>query len=382
VSAASVGSEAARPAPDTSPRERDALALEGVRKAYGAVEVVRGLDITVHRGELLTLLGPSGSGKTTLLMIAAGFVTPDHGRVLLDDRDITGMPPQHRNIGVVFQHYALFPHRTVAENIAFPLRMRHVSRTEQQRRVEEALDLVRLQGYGARYPRELSGGQQQRVALARALVFNPPLLLLDEPLGALDKNLRKDMQLELRQLQGRLALTMVYVTHDQEEALTLSDRVVVIRDGRVEQCADPQEIYTRPRNRFVATFIGEMNVLPGVLRSTAPFIFETDGGLLVPVEPTAWTPGTQCALGVRPEHIGLRVAGAANGDHVDPAAPRVPATVASVAYLGEAWLYELTLRGGATLRAKRPAQGGAARFTPGTPVEASWRAPDAMLLEG
>jgi len=382
VTAASVGSEAPGPAPDGSPRGGDALAFQRVRKAYGTLEVVRGLDIVVRRGEILTLLGPSGSGKTTLLMMAAGFVMPDHGRILLDERDVTRTPPQHRNIGVVFQHYALFPHRTVAENIAFPLRMRKVSHAEQQRRVEAALGLVQLEGYGTRYPRELSGGQQQRVALARALVFNPPLLLLDEPLGALDKNLRKDMQLELRQLQRRLALTMVYVTHDQEEALTLSDRVVVMRDGRIEQCADPQVIYTRPRNRFVATFIGEMNVILGVLRSTAPFIFETDGGLHVPVEPTPWAPGTRCALGVRPEHVGLRATEGANDDRADPVAPRLPATVASVAYLGEAWLYELTLRGGGTLRAKRPEQDGAARFALGTSVEASWRSPDAMLLEG
>jgi putative spermidine/putrescine transport system ATP-binding protein len=355
-----------------------AVEFRGVAKSYGSVEVVRALDLEVGRGELVTLLGPSGSGKTTTLMMAAGFVTPDGGRILLDGRDVTRTPPQRRNIGVVFQNYALFPHRTVAENIAFPLRVRGVPAGEQRRRVAEALDLVRLGGYDRRYPRELSGGQQQRVALARALVFNPPVLLMDEPLGALDKNLRKEMELELREMQQRLKVTMVYVTHDQEEALALSDRVAVMRDGRIEQCADPESIYTKPRNVFVATFIGDMNILFGAVQTEPERRFQMDAGPSAPAPEAAWArAGTRCALGVRPEHVEVRSAGAP-GPRADAG---LPATVAGAVYLGDAWFYDLALRGGGVLRAKQPAGRGTRRFAPGSAVTAGWHAADAVLLE-
>ena len=336
----------------------------------------------MRRGELVTLLGPSGSGKTTTLMMAAGFVAPDGGRILLDGRDVTRTPPQRRNIGVVFQNYALFPHRTVAENIAFPLRVRRVSRADQERRVAEALDLVRLRGYEGRYPRELSGGQQQRVALARALVFNPPLLLMDEPFGALDKNLRKEMQLELREMQERLKLTIVYVTHDQEEALTLSDRIAVMRAGRIEQCADPESIYTSPGNLFVATFIGDMSILFGTLRGEQGRQFQMEAGPCIPGPRAPWgRSGVRCALGVRPEHVDVRPAEGQDPRAGDPQYTSLPATVAGAVYLGEAWFYDLTLAGGGVLRAKRPVDRGTERFAPGSAVNAGWHVAAAVLLE-
>jgi spermidine/putrescine ABC transporter ATP-binding subunit len=357
----------------------EALTFDGVSKAYGATTAVCGLTLSVGCGELLTLLGPSGCGKTTTLMMAAGFVVPDWGRVLVDGRDVTRIPPQRRNIGVVFQSYALFPHRTVAENIAFPLRMRGVSRDEQRRRTLEALDVVRLRGFEARYPRQLSGGQQQRVALARALVFNPPLLLMDEPLGALDKTLRKEMQLELRQIQQRLRLTVVYVTHDQEEALTLSDRIAVMQEGRVEQIADPQTLYTRPCNAFVAGFIGETNLLYGTLVPSPDPRLKVDNGPLLPVGSTSAAAGHRYAMAVRPERIVVRPHGAglsAPGGDV-----RLAATVAWATYLGDAWVYTLALQDGGVLRAKRSADPTGEHFAPGTPVEIHWNPADGHLLE-
>jgi spermidine/putrescine ABC transporter ATP-binding subunit len=359
-----------------------AVEFRGVTKSYGSLQAVRALDLHVGRGELVTLLGPSGSGKTTTLMMAAGFAMPDAGRILLNGRDVTSTPPQRRNIGVVFQSYALFPHRTVAENIAFPLRVRGVPRDEQSRQVAEALGLVRLSGYGGRYPRELSGGQQQRVALARALVFKPPVLLMDEPLGALDKNLRKAMELELREMQQRLSLTVVYVTHDQEEALTLSDRVAVMRDGRIEQCADPESIYTKPRNVFVATFVGDMNILSGAVEANGDRRFRLDTGRCVEAPAAAWAQsGVRCALGVRPEHVDVRPGGPATGSPAVPGWTSLPATVAGAVYLGDAWFYDLTLEGGGTLRAKQPAGRGIERFTPGSAVLAGWQIADSILLE-
>jgi ABC-type Fe3+/spermidine/putrescine transport system ATPase subunit len=270
----------------------------------------------------------------------------------------------------------------VAENIAFPLRVRRVSRADQERRVADALDLVRLQGYERRYPRELSGGQQQRVALARALVFNPPLLLMDEPLGALDKNLRKEMQLELREMQQRLKLTMVYVTHDQEEALTLSDRIAVMRAGRIEQCADPESIYTSPCNLFVATFVGDMNILFGTLRGGQEWHLQLEAGPSIPVQATPWArPGMRCALGVRPEHVDVRPADGQDPRAGDPRHASLSATVAGAVYLGESWFYDMTLTGGGVLRAKRPVDRGAERLAPGSVVDTCWHAEDAVLLE-
>jgi putative spermidine/putrescine transport system ATP-binding protein len=243
----------------------DAIArFVNVSKTYdGRSLVVRDLDLDVQRGEFLTLLGPSGSGKTTTLMMLAGFEVPTSGDVLIEGRSVARVPPHRRGIGMVFQNYALFPHMTVAENVAFPLSVRRVARAERGERVARALDMVRLSGFGDRRPNQLSGGQQQRVALARALVFEPALILMDEPLGALDKQLREHMQDEIRRLHASLGISVVYVTHDQSEALTMSDRIAVFAEGRIQQIAAPDVLYERPENAFVATFIGESNRITG-----------------------------------------------------------------------------------------------------------------------
>ena len=245
------------------------LSLTAIAKSYGSVIALAGIDLGVPDGEIVTILGPSGSGKTTLLKIVAGFELPDRGRVELAGDDITYVTPASRGIGMVFQNYALFPHMRVAENIAFPLEMRRLARAETQERVSRALALVGLAGYEARYPRQLSGGQQQRVALARAIVFEPRLLLLDEPFGALDRKLREQMQLEVKRLQRQLGITALFVTHDQEEALVLSDRIAVMNGGLIEQIGAPAEVYSRPANRFVADFIGESNIYRGNVMSAS-----------------------------------------------------------------------------------------------------------------
>ena len=252
------------PAPDRPGRSRGApVRLERLTKRYDDVVAVDDISLDIAAGEFVSLLGPSGSGKTTTLMMVAGFQDVTAGAITVGDREISRLPPHKRDIGVVFQHYALFPHMRVAENIGFPLRMRDVSKAESRRRVAEALRLVQLEDYGDRYPRQLSGGQQQRVALARAVVFEPGLALMDEPLGALDRQLREQMQFEIKRLQNTLGITVIYVTHDQEEALVMSDRIAVMNRGRVEQFAAPDELYNRPATAFVATFVGESNVIGG-----------------------------------------------------------------------------------------------------------------------
>ncbi|KAA0969473.1 ABC transporter ATP-binding protein [Aureimonas fodinaquatilis] len=246
---------------------RDAIgsqvSIENISKAYGTVLAVDNVSFVVGKGEFVSLLGPSGSGKSTLLMMIAGFEMPGSGSIRVGERDITNVAPNKRGIGMVFQRYALFPHMTVAQNIAFPLKMRGATRAEIDRRVEAALALVRLEAYGHRMPSQLSGGQQQRIAVARALVFEPPVLLMDEPLGALDKKLREEMQIEIKSLQQRLGVTVIYVTHDQEEALTMSDRVAVMSNGRLVQIGSPLDLYEQPETPFVADFIGKMNFLRG-----------------------------------------------------------------------------------------------------------------------
>ena len=238
-----------------------ALRLEGIRKSYGHVQAVDGVDLTVQAGEFFTLLGPSGSGKTTLLRLIAGFESPDAGKIELAGRDVTSTPPHLRQTNTVFQDYALFPHMTVADNIGYGLRVKGIPKAERQERVERALTMVRLSGLDKRKPNQLSGGQRQRVALARAVVNEPEVLLLDEPLGALDLKLRQEMQLELKRIQQKIGITFVYVTHDQEEALTMSDRMAVLANGKIEQIGPPVEVYERPATEFVAGFIGISNVL-------------------------------------------------------------------------------------------------------------------------
>ena len=241
----------------------DSLSVSNATKYYKKFKAVDNVNLTVNKGEFLTILGPSGSGKTSLLKLIAGFEELSDGSILLNNLDITKKKPYEREIGMLFQNYALFPHMTVSDNIAYPLRLRKFPKEEIIERVQNILKLVHLEEYGSRYPEQLSGGQQQRVALARAIVFNPPLLLLDEPLGALDKNLRKQMQLEIMQIQEKVGITTISVTHDQEEALIMSDRICVMNNGRIEQVDSPKKIYKQPKNRFVAEFIGEINLIKG-----------------------------------------------------------------------------------------------------------------------
>ncbi len=303
--------EPARPIP--------AVRLESVRKVYGEVTAVAGVDLEILPGEFFSMLGPSGSGKTTTLRMIAGFELPTEGRVLLDGRDVSRLPPYDRDVNTVFQDYALFPHMTVADNVAYGLMIRKVRKDEQRARVDEALRMVRLEGYGKRKPGQLSGGQRQRVALARAIVNRPRVLLLDEPLGALDLKLRQQMQLELKAIQGELGITFIYVTHDQDEALAMSDRIAIFDKGLIEQVGTPAEVYERPRTAFVAGFVGTSNVL--------------DGGVAMAV---AGRPGTYT---VRPEKIHLVPA----GGPIPAGSVAVEGTVRDVVYLGSDTRYHVAL---------------------------------------
>jgi mannopine transport system ATP-binding protein len=289
------------------------LTLSGISKAYGAVEAVKNTTLEIHAGEFVSIVGPSGSGKTSLLTMIAGFEHPSTGTIHIASQDITSAAPHLRNIGMVFQRYALFPHMTVQENITFPLRMRRVSKTAGGRkRVAEMVELVQLEGLEHRYPHQLSGGQQQRVAVARALVFNPPVILMDEPLGALDKKLREAMQLEIKRIQERLGATVIYVTHDQEEALTMSDRVAVMHRGTLQQIGAPDELYQDPRSAFVADFVGSINFLPVTVVScdgNSAVVVLRGSSAPIPVNRLGSdhpTPGQLYQLAIRPEHLELR----------------------------------------------------------------------------
>lgn len=285
------------------------IRFDRVTKSFGPLTVVENLDLDIARGEFVSLLGPSGSGKTTLLMLLAGFEEPTKGCVWVDGRRIEHLPPHKRNMGVVFQSYALFPHMSVADNVAFPLQMRGVSKAEKAGRVARALDMVQLGSFKDRRPSQLSGGQQQRVALARALVFEPNVVLMDEPLGALDKNLRTQMQLDIRELHRRLGLTVVFVTHDQTEALTMSDRIAVFNKGRIEQIGTPSEIYDRPATRFVADFIGESNLVDGVVEDVADGLatvaLQPGGRKIVVRTCEATRPAQPVTVSIRPERVRL-----------------------------------------------------------------------------
>jgi putative spermidine/putrescine transport system ATP-binding protein len=318
------------------------LRVEGLSRRFGEVVALDKVSLDIAPGELLTILGPSGSGKTTLLKVVAGFEKPDAGRVLVDGQDITAMPPARRDIGMVFQNYALFPHLSVAGNVAFPLEMRNVGRAEITRRVGETLALVELAGYGERLPKQLSGGQQQRVALARAIVFNPRLLLLDEPFGALDRKLRETMQLEVRRLQRRLGLTTIFITHDQEEALVLSDRIAVMNRGAIQQVADTTEIYERPANDFVADFVGESNIFHGTL--TEPGVVTLSGGRRLLVSGKGKV-GDRLGVLIRPERF------ADKGDN------RFVGDVLEAVYLGASFKLRLACDGGLELIVRQPARG-------------------------
>ncbi|HEY4165404.1 MAG TPA: ABC transporter ATP-binding protein [Reyranella sp.] len=318
------------------------LRVEGLVKRFGEVVALDGVSLDIASGELLTILGPSGSGKTTLLKVVAGFETPDAGAVTVDGIDITTMPPAKRDIGMVFQNYALFPHLTVARNVAFPLEMRNVGRADIDKRVAEALSLVELKGFEKRLPRQLSGGQQQRVALARAIVFNPRLLLLDEPFGALDRKLRETMQLEVRRLQRRLGLTTIFITHDQEEALVLSDRIAVMNRGSIQQVASTTEIYERPANDFVADFVGESNIFHGTVTEVGSVTLESGRRLLI----THPAPvGSRVGVLMRPERFGRGGANTFNGE------------VREAVYLGSSLKLRLACDDGLELIVRLPVTG-------------------------
>jgi len=325
--------------------------LQQVTKLFpGGVKAVDGASLTVAEGEFLTLLGPSGCGKTTTLRMIAGFERPDAGRVLIGGQDVTDTPPYERNTGMVFQSLALFPHMTVLDNVIYGLRMRGVPRDDAVRRGEEMLALVRLEGYGRRKPHQLSGGQRQRVAFARALAISPAIFLLDEPFSALDAKLRDDLQVELRRLQQRLKITTVFVTHNQREAMTLSDRVAVMKDGRIEQVGTPRDIYENPVSMFVASFIGQTNFFPGRIegRDDGAVAVRTDEGHLLKVAPpvreedgAAVAPGNTVTVSVRPESLRLQAGGpeAEGGEGV-------PVTVDLIRFVGDLVEYHAYTSGG------------------------------------
>jgi len=347
------------PAASASPRtgaERagggGAIEIRGLSKRFGAVRAVDEVSLSVRAGEFLALLGPSGSGKTSILMSIAGLELPDAGSIAIDGADLTYLPASQRNLGMVFQKYTLFPHLTVLDNVAFGLKMRGIARAERHRLAEQALATVRLAGYGKRMPAQLSGGQQQRVALARAIVYRPKVLLMDEPLSALDRNLREQMQLEIKRLQAQLGITVVFVTHDQGEALTMADRVAILHQGRIQQIDAPQALYDRPCTRFVAGFIGETNFLPaqiGLLQAQGALV-QLPGATRARQVRSAGLIGRVVAGGtalaaLRPEQITL-------GHPDDPAALR--ACVSGVIYSGATVLCIAQLPDGTELRARLP----------------------------
>ncbi|MGD9941921.1 MAG: ABC transporter ATP-binding protein [Burkholderiaceae bacterium] len=340
----------------------DFLVLEGLTKRYGSNTVVDELHLAIGKGEFISLLGPSGCGKTTTLQMIAGFVDPSAGRVRLRGADLTSVPPNRRQLGIVFQSYALFPHYTAAENVAFGLEMRGIPKTERSARVAEALALVGLAGLADRYPRRMSGGQQQRVALARALVINPSVLLLDEPLSNLDAKLREELQAELRAIQRRIGTTTLLVTHDQAEAMALSNRIVVMNEGRVEQVGAPEDVYARPASAFVAGFLGKTNVFTGR-------ILANDGTSMLIVDGESYPMSGSASQGpvtvqVRPERIRLETCSGKG----------LKARVVSRVFQGASWLYNLETRAGPVIVLSH--NDGATTVPEGAEVRLSWNADD------
>ena len=345
----------------------------GIGKTYdGVARVIDDLHLDIERGEFLTLLGPSGSGKTTTLMMLAGFEVPTSGEILLEGKPLTRLPPYKRQIGMVFQNYALFPHMTVAENIGFPLSVRGIARNEIGKQVDRVLDMVQLAGFGARRPAQLSGGQQQRIAVARALVFEPKLVLMDEPLGALDKQLREQLQLEIRRLHQRLGVTMVYVTHDQAEALTMSDRIAVFHRGKVQQLDRPAQLYETPVNAFVARFVGKNNRFDGSLQSVAGDRCSVriagdaciEGSLAAPLPL-----GSRVTVSLRPERV--QVCGL--GHTIQPVAGcRLAGTLREVIYLGDHVRARVALPGNDDFTVKRPIDEAHKLPAIGGPIELAW----------
>jgi len=352
------------------------VVFDHVQKSYdGEILVVKDLNLSIGKGEFLTMLGPSGSGKTTCLMMLAGFETATHGDILLDGKPINNIPPHKRGIGMVFQNYALFPHMTVAENLAFPLEVRGQSKSEREDRVKNVLDMVQMGEFGGRRPAQLSGGQQQRIALARALVFEPELVLMDEPLGALDKQLREHMQYEIKHIHDRLGVTVVYVTHDQSEALTMSDRIAVFDDGIIQQLAPPDDLYERPENAFVAQFIGENNTLKATVKSIKDGVAEVEyaaGGTGRALAVNCSGAGTATTLSIRPERVEI---GEASSDNA------VEANVLELIYLGDHIRCRMKVLGNEDFVVKVPNAHGHKHLVVGETTKVSWSHEDCRALD-
>ena len=349
------------------------LVLEGVAKTYGDATAVAGVDLDVRAGEFLTLLGPSGCGKTTTLRMIAGFVTPTRGRILMDGADISRLPPNRREVGMVFQNYALFPHLNVYENISFGMKQRGATESVRRTRVAELLELVQLQGYEKRLPAELSGGQRQRVAIARAVAHPPRVLLMDEPLGALDLKMREAMQRELRAIQRRLGITTIYVTHDQTEAMVMSDRIVVMNQGNIEQIGSPEEIYLRPTTKFVAQFVGRINLLPAARVDAATGLTVSGRDVMPPPAAATRLNGHDVLLAVRPEH--MRVL----GDEGQPGWNVLDGCVAERIFVGNAIQFVITLGNGQAVSVE--ARPGDTLPAPGEQVRVGWKPEDAIIVE-
>lgn len=351
--------------------------FDQINKSYGEIQAVRDLSLDVAEGEFFSLLGPSGSGKTTTLRLIAGFETATSGHLEINGRDVTLTPPHKRDIGMVFQNYALFPHKSVAENVAFGLRMRGLNRSEITKRVQDALDLVELGGYGNRRPNQLSGGQQQRVALARAVVIRPQLLLADEPLGALDRKLRQNMQFELREFQRTVGITMVYVTHDQEEALTMSDRIGVMHEGRLIQVGTPREIYDRPQSRFVADFIGTSNFLEGEITGFANgelSIALSGGSDLKAVSASEPAAGQSTAtIAIRPEKMRILRDG-------EQAENQLRGQINGQTFLGESILSRVVTAHGSELLIRHDDATTRAGYSIGAEITVGWDTSDGVIV--
>ena len=353
--------------------------FERVQKSYdGETLVVKDLNLTMPKGEFLTMLGPSGSGKTTCLMMLAGFETATHGDIRIGGTSINNIPPHKRGIGMVFQNYALFPHMTVAENLAFPLEVRKMGKSEREEKVKRALDMVQMGQFGGRRPAQLSGGQQQRIALARALVFQPELVLMDEPLGALDKQLREHMQFEITRLAHELGITTVYVTHDQTEALTMSDRVAVFNDGRIQQLAPPDKLYEAPENSFVAQFIGENNTLTGKVETLSGerCTVRLDSGELIDARAVnVKAVGDRTKVSIRPERVEI------NKDRLSPDAHTLKAEVLEFIYMGDIFRTRLRVAGTDEFVIKTRNAPDQVRLERGQQIEIGWLADDCHALD-
>ena len=351
------------------------VAFEGVQKSYDGEElVVKDLNLFIRKGEFLTMLGPSGSGKTTCLMMLAGFETATHGEIRLAGKPINNIPPHKRGIGMVFQNYALFPHMTVGENLSFPLEVRGLDKSEREQKVKKALDMVQMTDFIGRRPAQLSGGQQQRIALARSLVFEPELVLMDEPLGALDKQLREHMQYEIKHIHERLGVTVVYVTHDQSEALTMSDRVAVFNDGIIQQLATPADLYERPKNAFVAQFIGENNRLNAVVTSLESGFVRAktkNGTELIAKSVNCGEVGSKTTLSVRPERVSV----ATSGENT------VQAKVLELIYLGDHIRCRMSVEKDDEFIVKVPNSANHTHLVVGEKTKVSWSSEDCRALD-